>query len=211
MLCHPRQLRFLFRKPLIPFPVPLWIRARVETQSVDGSLGAHRCCTTGVGYTTAAVSPASPRIHSFTTRLPSFGSGTGVPACVASGTIDVAQAAPRRVGKASPSVSIFARAPVCPDTCRYCRRKPCDVAIAHDDHTCYDCEQRLLFPERIPAWELPQLPVCDSWCQKCSTQRCGLRDAHESHLCMRCERKAELSPAPAGGGDPWAEKDEEST
>ena len=48
--------------------------------------------------------------------LPSFGSGTGVPACVASGAVDVAQAAPRRVGKVSPSVSIFARAPVCPDT-----------------------------------------------------------------------------------------------
>ena len=32
-----------------------------------------------------------------------------------------------RAGKASPSVSIVARAPVCPDTCRYCRRKPCDV------------------------------------------------------------------------------------
>ena len=42
--------------------------------------------------------------------------------------------APCRAGKASPSVSIFARAPVCPDTCRYCRRKPCDVATVHDDH-----------------------------------------------------------------------------
>ena len=78
---------------------------------------------------------------------------------------DSVSAAPCRAGKASPSVSIFARAPVCPDTCRYSRCKPCDVATVHDDHTCYNCEQRQLFPERIPAWELPDLPICDSWCQ----------------------------------------------
>ena len=99
---------------------------------------------------------------------------------------DSVSAAPCRVGRASPSVSIFARAPVCPDTCRYCRCKPCDVATVHDDHTCYNCEQRQLFPERIPKWEVPDLPICDSWCQACATQRCCSRGAHASHFCMRC-------------------------
>ena len=58
-------------------------------------------------------------------------------------------------------------------------------------------------------WRPPLLPVCDSWCHMCSTQRCGLRDAHDLHLCMRCERRPVTDPAPVGGGDPWAEKDEE--
>ena len=60
--------------------------------------------------------------------------------------------------KASPSVSIFSRAPLCPNTCRHCRNKPCDIATDHDDHICYNCEQRLLFPERIPKWETQKLP-----------------------------------------------------
>ena len=84
-------------------------------------------------------------------------------------------------GKASPSVSIFSRAPLCPNTCRHCRSKPCDIATDHDDHICYNCEQRLLFPERIPKWETPNLPICDSWCQEC---------------------------APDGGEDPWAAHDD---
>ena len=122
------------------------------------------------------------------TTLPSFGGCPTVPARTGCEPADSVSAAPCRVGRASPSVSIFARAPVCPDTCRYCRCKPCDVAV-HDDHTCYNCEQRQLFPERIPTWELPDLPICDSWCQACATQRCCSRGAHASHFCMRCERK----------------------
>ena len=121
---------------------------------------------------------------------------------------DSVTAALCRVGRASPSVSIFARAPVCPDTCRYCRCKPYDVATVHDDHTCYNCEQRQLFPERIPKWEIPDLPICDSWCQACATQRCCSRGAHASHFCMRCERQGVVFPASAGGGDPWAEKED---
>ena len=100
------------------------------------------------------------------TTLPSFGGCPAVPAG---------------------SVSIFARAPLCPNTCRYCRCKPCDVATDHDDHICYNCEQRQLFPERIPKWEIPDLPICDSWCQECATQRCCSRGAHGCHLCMRCD------------------------
>ena len=41
-------------------------------------------------------------------------------------------------------MSIFSRAPLCPNTCRHCRSKPCDIATDHDDHICYNCEQRLL-------------------------------------------------------------------
>ena len=61
-----------------------------------------------------------------------------------------------RVKKASPSVSIFAPAPFCPNTCRPCRCKLCDVATDHDDDICHNCEQRQLFPERIPKWERSQ-------------------------------------------------------
>ena len=84
------------------------------------------------------------------TTLPSFGSTLVEPTGASGATDDAGQAAPCRLGKASESVSIFARAPVCQDTCRYWRVRPCDVAIAHDDHTCYDCEQRLLHPEGVP-------------------------------------------------------------
>ena len=68
------------------------------------------------------------------TALPSFGECPAVPARTGCEPANSVSAAPCRVGRASPSVSIFARAPVCPDTCRYCRRKPCDVATVHDEH-----------------------------------------------------------------------------
>ena len=78
------------------------------------------------------------------------------------------------------------------------------MASAHDDHTCFPCEQRLRQsgPPGFP-WRPPLLPVCDSWRHLCSTQRCGLRDAHDLHLCMRCERRPATDPVSAGGGDPW--------
>ena len=110
-------------------------------------------------------------------------------------------------GKASPSVSIFSRAPLCPNTCRHCRNKPCDIATDHDDHICYNCEQRLLFPERIPKWETQKLPICDLWCQECATQRCCTRGSHQYHLCMQCERRGVVFLAPVGGEDPWAAND----
>ena len=84
------------------------------------------------------------------TSLPFFGTTSMAPPGGASATDDATQTAPRRLGKASKSVSIFARALVCKDTCRYCRARPCDVAVDHDDHTCYDCEQRLLNPDGEP-------------------------------------------------------------
>ena len=59
-------------------------------------------------------------------------------------------------------LSAFARDPLCKNTCRYCRCRPCDVGIEHDDHTCYDCEQRLLHPEGVPGapWQPPLTPGC---------------------------------------------------
>ncbi len=141
------------------------------------------------------------------TTLPAF--STLVAPTEASGaTDDAGQAAPGRHGKASESVSIFARAPVCQDTCRYCRVRPCDVAIAHDDHTCYDCEQRLLHPDGVPGapWRPPPLPGCTFWCHRCSTQRCAIRELHDLHLCMRCGRLPAVDRAPVGG--PWAAVDD---
>ena len=84
------------------------------------------------------------------TTLPSFGGGPPATAGTANETIPTEVAIREGGGKASPSVSIFSRAPLCPNTCRRCRNKPCDIATDHDDHICYNCEQRLLFPERIP-------------------------------------------------------------
>ena len=112
--------------------------------------------------------------------------------------------APRRLGKASKPVSIFARDPLCRDTCRYCRRRPCDVGIEHDDHTCYDCEQQLLIlhPEGVPGapWQLPLLPGCESWCQRCTSQRCAVREPHDLHICMRCEDRPAALPTRGGMG-----------
>ena len=137
--------------------------------------------------------------------LPVFGATCqSAPGCT--GDTDAAeQPAPRRIGKASPSVSIFARDPLCKNTCRYCRCRPCDVGIEHDDHTCYDCEQRLLHPEGVPGapWQPPLTPGCESWCTQCTSQRCAVRGPHDLHVCMRCERSLTY-PTPVGGGDPWA-------
>ena len=142
------------------------------------------------------------------TTLPSFGGCPAATAGTENGPADTEAATMERVGKASPSVSIFSRAPLCPNTCRHCRCKPCDIATDHDDHICYNCEQRQLFPERIPKWETPSLPICDSWCQECATQRCCARGTHEYHLCMQCERRGVVFLAPAGGEDPWAANDD---
>ena len=115
------------------------------------------------------------------------------------------QPAPRRIGKASPSVSIFSRDPICKNTCRYCRCQPCDVGVEHDDHTCYSCEQRLLHPGGVPGapWRPPLTPGCESWCAHCTSQRCAVRGFHELHVCMDCEHAMKIS-TPGGGGDPWA-------
>ena len=135
------------------------------------------------------------------------GGCSAAPAGTESGP-DAGTAAPDRVGKASPSVSIFARAPLCQNTCRHCRCKLCDIATDHDDHICCNCEQRQLFPERIPKWEISDQPICDSWCQECATQRCCTRGAHKYHLCMKCERRGVVFLAPARGEDPWAAKED---
>ena len=89
--------------------------------------------------------------------LPAFGFASQSPSGDKAGSDSGGQPAPRRIGKASPSVSIFSRDPICKNTCRYCRCQPCDVGVEHDDHTCYSCEQRLLHPEGVPGapWRPP--------------------------------------------------------
>ena len=138
------------------------------------------------------------------TTLPSFGSGPPATAATADENLSTEVAVRDGGGKASPSVSIFSRSPLCSHTCRHCRCKPCDIATEHDDHICYNCEQRILFPERIPKWERQKLPICDLWCRECATQRCCTRGPHQHHLCMECERRGVVFLAPAGGEDPWA-------
>ena len=93
------------------------------------------------------------------------------------------------------SVSIFSRDPLCKNTCRYCRCRPCDVGVEHDDHTCYSCEQRLLHPEGVPGapWQPPLTPGCESWCTQCTSQRCAVRELHELHVCMGCEHAMKFS------------------
>ena len=137
--------------------------------------------------------------------LPAFGFASQSPSGDKAGSDSGGQPAPRRIGKASPSVSIFSRDPICKNTCRYCRCQPCDVGVEHDDHTCYSCEQRLLHPEGVPGapWRPPLTPGCKSWCAHCTSQRCALRGLHELHLCMGCEHAMKIS-TPEGGGDPWA-------
>ena len=109
------------------------------------------------------------------TTLPSFGSGPPATAATADTNLSTEVAVRDGGGKASPSVSILFRSPLCSHTCRHCRCKPCDVATEHDDHICFNCEQRILFPERIPKWEMQKLPICDLWCHECATQRCCTR------------------------------------
>ena len=133
------------------------------------------------------------------TILPSFGSGPPPTVATADENLSTEVAVRDGGGKASPSVSIFSRAPLCSHTCRHCRCKPCDIATEHDDHICYNCEQRILFPERIPKWEMQKLPICDLWCLECATQRCCTRGPHQYHLCMECERGGVVFLAPAGG------------
>ena len=61
-------------------------------------------------------------IFSYDHRMPilsPFGTTAMAPSGGTSAEDDAFQTAPRRLGKASNSVSIFARAPVCKDTCRY--------------------------------------------------------------------------------------------
>ena len=123
------------------------------------------------------------------TTLPSFGSGPPATAATADENLSTEVAVRDGGGKASPSVSIFSRSPLCSHTCRHCRCKPCDIATEHDDHICYNCQK---------------LPICELWCRECATQRCCTRGPHQHHLCMECERRGVVFLAPAGGEDPWA-------
>ena len=133
------------------------------------------------------------------TTLPSFGSGPPATAATTDENLSTEVAVRDGGGKALPSVSIFSRAPLCSHTCRHCRCKPCDIATEHDDHICYNCEQRILFPERIPKWEMQKLPICDLWCRECATQRCCTRGPHQHHLYAWSVKDEELSSSPPRG------------
>ena len=74
------------------------------------------------------------------TTLPSFGSGPPATAATADTNLSTEVAVRDGGGKASPSVSIFSRSPLCSHTCRHCRSKPCDIATEHDDHMCFKAE-----------------------------------------------------------------------
>ena len=76
------------------------------------------------------------------TTLPSFGSGPPATAATTDENLSTEVAVRDGGGKASPSVSIFSRAPLCSHTCRHCRCKPCDIATEHDDHICYNFVSR---------------------------------------------------------------------
>ena len=174
-------------------------------------MGANWSGASRVGDTLAPDCDSCPGIYSATTSRhysPSFGGGPPATAETANEILPTEAAIREGGGKASPSVSIFSRAPLCSNTCRHCRSKPCDIATDHDDHICYNCEQRILFPERIPKWEMQKLPICDLWCLECATQRCCTRGPHQHHLCMECERRGVVFLAPAGGEDPWAANDD---
>ena len=129
--------------------------------------------------------------------LPAFRKTPADCSGVVPGDEQAIQEAPRRQGRASRPVSIFARAPVCQNSCTYCKACPCDVADEHDDHTCYDCEQRKLNPagDTNAPWRAPQLPACELTCDHCSRQKCCLRYLHD----VRLPRSV---PTRSGGGDP---------
>ena len=55
------------------------------------------------------------------------------------------------VGKASSSVSVLSRALLCPNTCRHCRCKPCDIATDHDDHICTIVSKGNCFLNEFPS------------------------------------------------------------
>ena len=119
----------------------LWIRGSKQERHLRSSRHLHQTVIPVQGYV---------QLRPHHTTLPSFGGGPPATPKTANETIPTEVAIREGGGKASPSVSIFSRAPLCPNTCRHCRNKPCDIATDHDDHICYNCEQRLLFPERIP-------------------------------------------------------------
>ena len=170
-----------------------------------GPLGAYRCCPTRLGNSSPAGNGAYPGYIQLRPQtggsLPAFGASSQSTPGRTGASDSVKQHAPRRIGKASPSVSIFARDPLCKNTCCYCRCRPCDVGVEHDDHTCYDCEQRLLHPEGVPGapWQPPLTPGCDSWCTQCTSQRCAVRGLHDLHVCMGCERTMTFSTPVHGG------------
>ena len=221
MLCPPLLLQLRRSRCRLCLHVPVQLLIRLESYALAERVGDFNVSMDPWERTGAAPQGWAPHLRQTVipvqgyiqlrphdTTLPSFGGCPTATAGTGNEPTHTDAATMGGGGKASPSVSIFSRAPLCPNTCRHCRSKPCDIATDHDDHICYNCEQRLLFPERIPKWEAQNLPLCDLWCQECTTQRCCTRGSRKYHLCMQCERRGVVFLAPDGGEDPWAANDD---
>ena len=100
------------------------------------------------------------------TARPAFGCATGATPDPSGDATQVAPV-PAHQSRAARSMSIFARAYGCNQTCSYCLAQPCDIDRAHDDHTCHSCEHTGCFIRRespMPRGVLrfPFLPVTKS-------------------------------------------------
>ena len=171
------------------------------------TMGMYRCCPARLGHSLATVASARSRISTSPTEQCGFSALTfGAPSSDSSAVVPAqeqsTQEVTRRQGRASRPVSIFARAPVCRESCVHCKACPCDVAEGHDDHTCYDCEQLMLNPAGDPnaPWKAPRLPACELICDHCSRQKCCLRYLHDSHACYWCDRNGVTLPIRRGWG-----------
>ena len=129
---------------------------------------------------------------------PSFGAPPTDSSALVPAQEQSTQEVTRRQGRACRPVSIFASAPVCRESCVHCKACPCDVAEEHDDHTCYNCEQRMLNPAGDPnaPWRAPRLRACELICDHCSRQKCCRRCLHDIHACYWCDRNGLTLPTP---------------
>ena len=131
-----------------------WENWRAEL--LIGLLGAYGRCATRLGDSPPTGNGADPELYptAATERsLSAFSVGSqSSPGCNAV-TEPGVQRASKRVRKASPSVSIFSRDLLCKNTCRYCRCRPCDVGVEHDDG-CLVFVFCLLFSPRVRSFEL---------------------------------------------------------
>ena len=132
-------------------------------------MGAYGRCPTRLSNPPPAGNGAYPgyiQLRPQTGRsLPAFGVGRqSSPGCNGD-TEPGVQHASRRIGKASPSVCIFARDPLCKNTCRYCRCRPCDVGVEHDDHTCYVTPT--FFTQKL--WSFSPVSVKEHWTCACDS------------------------------------------
>ena len=114
------------------------------------------------------------------------------------------QPAPRRIGKASPSVSSFLVTP-------FAKTPAGTVDVNHvmsglnmmtTPATVASNAFYILVVCLVPPGS-PRLRQGESWCAQCTSLRCAVRGLHELHVCMDCEHTMKVSTR-GGDGDPWA-------